>query len=149
MQESILNATYVTTSRKECTSPSSNSYGELKRVSYGPWLGIFPEQGARDMILFYSRRYSLSITYPLLAVPPKLFAYLIPLSLTSMSQLLKSTEPPNSTLYHHHGRLRVSGGVIPDAIVPMAIQLILVSFSRPAMVGNWTVSSIMLSVFRL
>ena len=116
MQESILNATYVTTSRKECTSPSSNSYGELKRVSYGPWLGIFPEQGARDMILFYSRRYSLSITYPLLAVPPKLFAYLIPLSLTSMSQLLKSTEPPNSTLYHHHGRLRVSGGVIPDAI---------------------------------
>lgn len=33
-----------------------------------------------------------------------------------MSQILKSAESPNSTLYHRHGRLRVSGGVIPDAI---------------------------------
>ena len=33
-----------------------------------------------------------------------------------MSELLSSAELPNSTQYHHHGRLRVSGGVIPDAI---------------------------------
>ena len=66
------------------------------------------------MILFHSRRYSPSITYPLSAVPPKLFAHLIPLSLTTSIFSRMSSEP--STQYHHHGRLRVSGGVIPDAI---------------------------------
>lgn len=34
-------------------------------------------------------------------------------------------------------------------IAPMAIRLILVSFSQPVMVGNWTVSSIMPNVFSI
>jgi hypothetical protein len=68
------------------------------------------------LILFDSCHFSPPITYLLLAVLPKLFAHLTPLSLTSMSQFLRSAELTNSTQYHHHGRLRVSGGVIPDAI---------------------------------
>ena len=64
------------------------------------------------MIIFhYSCHFS-----PLITFISSFSQHLTPLSLTSMSQLLGSAELPISTQYHRHGRLRVSGGVIPDAI---------------------------------
>ena len=60
--------------------------------------------------------------------------------------------PEPATQYHHHGRLRVSGGVIPDAITAYrtpgnpANPCIV---SRPAMAENWTASPVVLHILRL
>ena len=60
---------------------------------------------------FHSRHFSPSKTF--ISSSSQDSQHLTPLSLTSMSQ---SAELSISTQYYRHGRLRVSGGVIPDAI---------------------------------